>query len=126
MAIGGIGKLTKPVEITAKNGKVTRMFSLDNEQLRRVKETFSTDNWANVVGEFAFGINPKARFTEEFLETEKILGTAHVAFGANMDMPGGENPSKNHMDFLIGDPTVTITKVNGEIVTILKNGYFQI
>jgi len=53
------------------------------------------------------------------------LGTVHVAFGANTDMPGGKNPSKNHMDLLISDPTVKVTKENRETVTILEKGRFQ-
>jgi aminopeptidase len=126
MAIGGIGKLEKPVEVTARNGRVENVFSEDKEHLRRIKETFATDDWADVVGEFAFGINAKASFVEEFLEAEKLLGTVHVAFGANTDMPGGKNPSKNHMDLLISDPTVKVTKENGKTFTILKNGQFQI
>ena len=126
MAIGGIGKLRKPVEVTAKNGRVETVFSQDKEHLRRVEETFHTDDWSDVVGEFAFGINPKARFLQEFLEAEKILGTVHVAFGDNTDMPGGKNPSKNHMDLLISNPTVTVTKENGEKVRILHKGCFQV
>ena len=125
MAIGGIGKLRKPVEVTAKNGRVENVFSQDKDHLRRVEETFATDDWSDVVGEFAFGINPKARFLQEFLEAEKMLGTVHVAFGANTDMPGGKNPSKNHMDLLISDPTVKVTKEDGETVTILEKGRFQ-
>ncbi|MHC3129810.1 MAG: aminopeptidase [Candidatus Bathyarchaeota archaeon] len=125
MAIGGIGKLRKPVEVTAKNGRVETVFSQDKHHLRRIKETFATDDWSDVVGEFAFGINPKARFLQEFLEAEKMLGTVHVAFGANTDMPGGKNPSKNHMDLLISDPTVKVTKEDGETVTILEKGRFQ-
>jgi len=125
MAVGGIGKLRKPVEVTAKKGRAESVLSQDTEHLRRVKETFATDDWADVVGEFAFGINPKASFVQEFLEAEKILGTVHVAFGANTDMPGGKNPSRNHMDLLISDPTVRVTKENGETVTILENGLFQ-
>ena len=126
MAVGGIGKLRKPVEVTVKNGRAEKVFSQDKDQLRRIKETFQTDNWADIVGEFAFGINPKARFADEFLEAEKILGTIHIAFGSNTDMPGGKNPSKNHMDMLISEPTVKATKQNGETVTILKKGCFQI
>ncbi len=126
MAIGGIGKLRKHVEVTVKNGRVENVFSRDTDHLRRVKETFETDDWSDVVGEFAFGINPKARFVREFLEAEKIWGTVHVAFGANTDMPGGKNPSKNHMDLLISDPTVKVTKENGETVTILEKGGFQV
>jgi aminopeptidase len=126
MAIGGIGKLRKPVEVIAKNGRVKSVFSQDKDHLRRVEETFATDDWSDVVGEFAFGINPKARFVQEFLEVEKILGTVHVAFGDNTDMPGGKNPSKNHMDLLISDPTVKVTKEDGETVTILEKGHFQV
>ena len=125
MAIGGIGKLRKPVEVIAKNGRVESVFSQDKDHLRRVEETFATDDWSDVVGEFAFGINPKARFLHEFLEAEKMLGTVHVAFGANTDMPGGKNPSKNHMDLLISDPTVKVTKEDGETVMILEKGRFQ-
>jgi aminopeptidase len=125
MAVGGIGKLRKPVEVTARDGRVETVFSDDKSHLKRVKETFATDDWADVVGEFAFGINPKASFVEEFLEAEKILGTVHVAFGANVDMLGGKNPSKNHMDLLISDPTVKVTKENGTKVTILEKGHFQ-
>lgn len=124
MAVGGIGKLRKPVEITAKDGKVIEAHSEDKENLTRIKETFQMDNWADVVGEFAFGINPKARFVDEFLESEKLLATVHFAFGENTDMPGGKNPSKNHMDMLISEPTVTVMKPNGEIITILENGIF--
>jgi len=126
MAIGGIGKLRKPMEVTVKNGRVESVFSEDKDHLSRVEETFATDDWSDVVGEFAFGINPKARFVQEFLEAEKMLGTIHVAFGANTDMPGGKNQSKNHMDLLISDPTVEVVKGNGERVTILAKGYFQL
>ena len=124
MAIGGIGKLRKPVHVKTKKGKVEKVFSEDNELMQKIKATLQTDNWANVVGEFAFGINPKARFVYEFLEAEKILGTIHLAFGANMDMPGGKNKSKNHMDLLISEPTVNVTKKNGETATILEKGQF--
>ncbi len=126
MAIGGIGKVRKPVEIATKEGRVENVFSQDKEQLLRIKETFNTDSWANVIGEFAFGINPSARFVDEFLEAEKILGTVHLAFGANMDMPGGKNPSRNHMDMLFSSPTVKITKENGEKVIILEDGCFKV
>jgi leucyl aminopeptidase (aminopeptidase T) len=126
LAIGGIGKLKTPVEVVARNGKAEKLVSRDKTVLRRVKETFETDDWSDIVGEFAFGINPKARFVNEFLEAEKIFGTVHVAFGANTDMPGGKNPSKNHIDLLISKPTVKVTKEDGEIITILENGNFQI
>ena len=98
----------------------------DQEHLTIIKRTFATDSWADVVGEFAFGINPKARFVDEFLEAEKMLGTIHVAFGANMDMPGGKNESKNHLDLMVSEPTVVVTKKGGETVLVLDKGVFLV
>jgi len=124
MAVGGIGKLRKPIEVVAENGKVKTVSCEDPDHLRKIKATFATDEWADVVGEFALGINKKARFIEEFLETEKMFATVHVAFGANTDMPQGKNPSKNHMDLLMSEPTVTVIKMGGQSFTILENGKF--
>jgi len=125
LAIGGIGPLKTAVGITAKDGKVQKTESQDDRVLRRVEESLKTDNRAKIVGEFAFGINPKARFVEEFLEAEKILGTVHIAFGNNSDMPGGKNPSSNHMDFLISKPTVRIINTDNSAFDVLVNGTFK-
>jgi len=126
MAIGGIGPLKTPLEVDAENGKAKKTTSKDQDVLRRVRETLATDEWSNIVGEFAFGVNPKARFTEEFLEAEKMLGTIHIAFGHNTDMPGGKNTSKNHMDLLISKPTVKVTKDDKTTLTVLEDGHFRI
>jgi aminopeptidase len=125
MAIGGIGPVKTPVEIAVKNGKAEDVSSADTEVLRRVKSSLNTDEWSSVVGEFAFGINPKARFVEEFLEAEKMLNTIHIAFGNNSDMPGGKNPSKNHMDFLVSKPTVNVFNKDGSSINVLMNGNFN-
>jgi len=125
MAIGGIGPIKTPVEITVKNGKVEDISSADTEVLSRVKGSLNTDEWSNVVGEFAFGINPKARFVEGFIEAEKMLNTIHIAFGNNLDMPGGKNPSKNHMDFLVSKPTVNVFNKDGSSINVLMKGVFQ-
>jgi len=126
MAIGGIGPLKTPLEVSAENGKAKETTSKDHDVLRRVRETLATDEWSDIVGEFAFGINPKARFIEEFLEAEKMLGTIHIAFGHNTDMPGGKNTSKNHMDLLMSKPTVKVTKEDGITLTVLESGRFKI
>ncbi|MFQ5950551.1 MAG: aminopeptidase [Candidatus Geothermarchaeales archaeon] len=124
-AIGGIGPLKHPIELTVTNGEVQETRSEDGGTLRRVNSSLETDEWAKVVGEFALGINPRARFVEEFLEAEKVLGTIHFAFGNNIDMPGGMNPSRNHMDFLVSKPTVRVTSETGKRTTVLADGEFQ-
>ena len=126
MAIGGMGPLKTPVEIIARKGQTVKVASQNQIVLKTVKESLGTDEWSNIVGEFAFGINPKARFVQEFLEAEKILGTVHIAFGDNLDYPGGKNPSKNHMDFLMNHPTAKILKENGETTTIIQEGRFNV
>lgn len=125
MAVGGIGPIKTPVELIIRKGKVQETFCKDKQVLNGVKDSLSTDEWSSIVGEFAFGINPKARFVEEFLEAEKILGTVHIAFGNNSDMPGGRNTSKNHMDFLMAKPTVKVFNKDGSSVNVLVNGAFQ-
>jgi aminopeptidase len=125
MAIGGIGPLKTPIVINVEEGKVQNMSSTDAKVLKSVKESQDTDSMAKVVGEFAFGINPKARFVEEFLETEKMFGTVHIAFGDNTDMPGGKNSSANHMDFMISKPTVNVFASCSESIQVLANGVFQ-
>jgi aminopeptidase len=125
MAIGGIGPIKAPVEVTAKNGKAQDFSSVDTQVLRRVRDSLNTDAGASVVGEFAYGINSKARFVEEFLEAEKMLGTIHIAFGDNSDMPGGKNPSKNHMDFMVSQPTVRVFNKDGSSIDVLANGTFR-
>ena len=126
LAIGGMTELLKtPVEITAKDGKAESITSKDKVVLARVKEWLATDDWSNTVGEFAFGINPKARLINEFLESEKVHGTIHIAFGHNLDFPSGKNSSKNHIDFLISKPTVKVTEKDGETKTILREGKFK-
>ena len=126
MAIGGIGPLKTPFTITAKNGTVKNTSSRDADVRKRVDESLATDDMAKVVGEFAFGINPKARFVEEFLETEKIQGTIHIAFGDNTDYPSGKNNSANHMDFLISKPTVKSHKKNHATINLLTDGVFKV
>jgi leucyl aminopeptidase (aminopeptidase T) len=126
LAIGGAPKLLEtPLEITAKNGKAESITSKDKTILTKVRQWLATDEWSNIVGEFAFGINQKARLINEFLEAEKLFGTIHIAFGHNLDFPNGKNPSKNHIDFLISKPTVKITEKNGETKTILQGGKFK-
>ena len=125
MAIGGIGPIKTAIQITAENGKAQKTESKDDRLIEMVENSLKTDDHASIIGEFAFGINPKARFVEEFLEAEKILGTVHIAFGNNSDMPGGKNPSRNHMDLLISKPTVTIINKGKTPLDLLVDGTFQ-
>jgi hypothetical protein len=125
LAVGGIGPLKAPITLKVKAGKVDAATSKNADTMKRVQDSLHTDAMAKVVGEFAFGINPKARFVEEFLETEKMKGTVHIAFGDNTNFPGGKNNSANHMDFMMDKPTVKVTDENGSAFNVLIDGEFQ-
>jgi leucyl aminopeptidase (aminopeptidase T) len=123
LAIGGIGPIKKEVKLEIKDGRVEKIESDDNEVLKIVKETQATDEMAKLVGEFAFGLNPKARLVQQFLEAEKVGNAVHVAFGNNMDYPGiVANNSANHQDFLIDKPTVEIIYSNGSSRIVMEKG----
>ena len=123
LAVGGIGPIEHPITIETFNGRVENISSKDKEALKIVEQTQATDEMAKQIGEFAFGLNPKARIVEEFLESEKVSNTIHVAFGANRSYPGiVANYSKTHQDFLIDKPTVEINFLDGHKTVIMKNG----
>ncbi len=123
-AVGGIGITKKLIRITAKKGKAMAVKTEEKNVLKTIKKALDTDEGSSFIGEFAFGINPSARLCQEFLETEKMKGTCHIAFGNNSDFPGGKNLSKNHMDFLMVKPTVDVIKDRGKKLRILDKGTF--
>lgn len=125
MAVGGVGLVETPVKLTVQNGRVRDSSSKSPQILRNVRDSLNTDARSSTIGEFAFGINPKARLADEFLEAEKLFGTIHIAFGDNSDFPGGQNPSKNHLDLLISKPSVRAFNKNGSSLDVLVEGTFS-
>ena len=121
LAVGGIGPISSPITITARNGRAERFECADRSLQDRVESALSIDPMARHVGEFAFGLNGRARLSANFLEAEKYGGTIHVAFGNNEDYPGGMNNSATHMDFLVSSPTVEVTSDRGTLL-VMKEG----
>jgi len=122
-AVGGIGSISKLLTIECHDGRAVSIRGDEKRVVGAVERTLGTDKMASMVGEMAIGLNPKARIVHEFLETEKVWGTAHVAFGRNTDFPtGGKNNSANHMDFLINKPTVEAVFPSGESRRLVSEG----
>ncbi len=59
------------------------------------------------LAELGVGTNEHATLTGNILEDEKILGTAHVAFGASAAI-GGTVAVPVHLDVVVLEPTVTV------------------
>jgi len=118
----GIDKLIepgKPIEISFRNGFVENFHSED--------PTFDVlpKEWAErkvkyglkpVLEEVAFGVNDKARIVKELLEAEKRLGTVHSAVGH----------VRSHSDFVISEPTVTLTYANENQAMLIKKGVLNL
>jgi leucyl aminopeptidase (aminopeptidase T) len=60
-----------------------------------------------VLAELGIGTNPAATLSGNILEDEKVIGTAHVAFGTNISF-GGANASTVHIDGMLLEPTVEL------------------
>lgn len=121
-SIGDVGQVSKPVRIEVKLGHFRAMECDDSELLTKLWELVFLDEMSSVVGELGIGLNPKARITGNLLEDEKANKTAHIAFGNNTEMPGGENNSSTHRDFLFYDPTITVKYLDGSEKVVMKDG----
>ncbi|MBY9004441.1 MAG: aminopeptidase [Candidatus Lokiarchaeota archaeon] len=123
-SIGDIGKVKKPLKIVVKDGQIVTIQSEDQKLVEKIEELINLDEEARVIGELGIGLNPGAKLRGILLEDEKAIQTAHVAFGNNTSMVGGQNNSITHRDFLFYKPTIKVTYKDGSNKTIMKNGDF--
>lgn len=104
-SIAAIGKLAHPVELTVREGRLTGASGSEGSQLMDLLTEHGPDG--TNVAELGIGTNESAILTGNILEDEKILGTAHVAFGASAAI-GGTVQVPVHLDCVMLRPTVEI------------------
>ena len=121
-SIGGLGRVEQPVRIEVAQGRIGRIGGGTPDLLRKLEELLGVDDAARVIGELGIGLNPGARITGNLLEDEKACRTAHLAFGYNLDMPGGRNGSKTHRDFLFHRPTLEVEYAGGRRQALIAAG----
>ena len=125
-SIGDIGPPPKPLKIEIRDGRIVALQSEDQALVDRVHELTTVDDEASIVGELGIGLNPNAKLTGVMLEDEKAGGTAHIAFGNNIEMPGGRNNSITHRDFLFYSPTFKVTFSDGSVRNLIVDGKPQV
>lgn len=103
--IAGVGIPKAPVEMTISGGRLTSATGPEGKALLDLLTPHGLE--ATTVAELGIGTNEKAALTGNVLEDEKILGTAHVAFGASAAI-GGEIQVPVHLDCVVMKPTVTV------------------
>ena len=109
-----LGVMVDGVELTFKDGKVTKATASKNEAF--MLEMIKSDPGASFVGEFAVGTNYDIdRFSHNILFDEKLGGTFHMALGAGYPETGSKNKSIIHWDMICGLEDSEIT-ADGEVV----------
>ncbi len=104
-SIAGVGKVAAPVELTVRKGHLTDATGPEGAQLMALLTEHGADGTS--VAELGIGTNESAILTGNILEDEKILGTAHVAFGASAAI-GGTVQVPVHLDCVVLQPTVEV------------------
>ena len=121
-SIGDLGQVPSLLTMTVENGRLVGVECADKNFVRQVEELSDIDDEARIIGELGIGLNPGARIVGVMLEDEKAGETAHIAFGNNMDMDGGQNNSKTHRDYLFYKPTIVATYLDGSKKDIMRDG----
>jgi aminopeptidase len=113
-------RLTSPIILTIKDGVAVSMEG-DDPYVEYLKAKLDERKENINVAEFGIGTNDRATRLDNILESEKILGTIHVALGDNSSF-GGKVKTPFHQDFVFLKPTVTLIHKDGSKNIILKSG----
>ena len=116
IALGGEGLVDEPVQLTFRQGRIVAVEGGRSAESTRAAIA-EAGAGADVVAELGIGTNASARITGSVITDEKVLGTAHVAFGDNASASyGGDNPAAIHVDGVMADATI---EADGEVVFAL-------
>jgi aminopeptidase len=113
-SIAEVGLLDTPTSLTVRAGHITDATGPEGTRLMELLTAHGPE--ATNIAELGIGTNEEAILTGNILEDEKILGTAHVAFGASAAI-GGTIQVPVHLDCVLLEPTL---EVDGE--TVLSGG----
>ncbi|MHA1805785.1 MAG: aminopeptidase, partial [Promethearchaeota archaeon] len=117
------GREIENVYLEFQNGKVIKATATKGEEL--LKELLTIEN-ANIMGEFAIGMNHGiTRFSKNILFDEKLGGTIHCAIGSGYSETGSKNVSSIHWD-LIKDMKVPGSKIIADGKVIYQEGQWKI
>ncbi len=121
---GPTRQLSEPMLLTVKDGTVVDVSGKD-EYVAYMKNKLDERPENRNIAELGVGTNQSAKRPDNILESEKILGTIHIALGDNSSF-GGKVKTPFHQDFVFFRPTVTLIHKDGSRRDILKGGKLQI
>lgn len=113
-------ELASPITLIIKKGAVVEV--LGNEIYAEYLKSKINERSENAnIAELGIGTNNKARRPDNILESEKILGTIHIALGDNSSF-GGKVKTPFHQDFIFFRPTVVLIHKDGSKKALMKGG----
>ncbi|MGA1864661.1 MAG: aminopeptidase [bacterium] len=99
-------RLEKPVTLFIEKGEVVRVSGNDPYAADLDRFLERDQNYRNIA-ELGIGTNDRATRPDNILESEKILGTIHIALGDNSSF-GGRIRTSFHQDFVVFHPSLTL------------------
>jgi leucyl aminopeptidase (aminopeptidase T) len=117
---GQTNQLESPVTLTVKDGYVVGI-SGNDPYAEQLSTQLSVRKENANIAELGIGTNEAAKRPDNILESEKILGTIHIALGDNSSF-GGSVKTPFHQDFVFFQPTVTLIFEDGRRGDILMDG----
>ena len=104
-SLAAIGLADPPARLTVEDGRLTMAEGPEGAQL--LARLRAAGEQGTNLAELGVGTNEHATLTGNVLEDEKLLGTAHVAFGASAGI-GGTVSVPVHLDVVVLDATLAI------------------
>jgi leucyl aminopeptidase (aminopeptidase T) len=115
IALGGEGLVDEPIRLTFRQGRIVAVEGGRSAAKTRAAIA-EAGTGADVIAELGIGTNERARITGSVITDEKVLGTAHVAFGDNASASyGGDNRAAIHVDGVMADATI---EADGNVVMV--------
>lgn len=111
------GKLDGPIELKVKDGLVKEVIGI-GALADELREKIRANELFGNIAELGVGTNDKAKRPDNILETEKILGTVHIALGDNSSF-GGKISVPFHEDYIFFKPNLEVIKNNGKVELLI-------
>lgn len=119
---GPQAKFKRPIRVTIEGGRVVSVDGEEPGEVDWLQGMLSAHPENRNIAELGIGTNPAATRPDNVLESEKILGTVHVAFGDNHTF-GGVVKAPLHQDFVLFDATlVAVWECGGGRRVLLSEG----
>ncbi len=113
-------QLKSPVLLKIEKGNVVQISGKD-EYVKYLEKKFEENSLNRNIAELGIGTNNAAKRPDNILESEKILGTIHIALGDNSSF-GGKISTPFHQDFVFFKPSVKLIHKDRGKKEILRNG----